>query len=499
MSIFSRSDDALDMGSKRAIADVLSSTFGFDEDDLGDFEDLDPSPEEMASDLEVEMMMDEEFMSPILEDLFFDDYEDEEDLEDLDDLDFDEEPSSPPTSPMGRVGMVSKVRQEYGRISSSPHGVQAHLPSYQVPTYQVPSHQVPSYQAPGVIHGLHALIPQVKIATVPSYGAVNGQKQASVEAGPTSLPPVYVADPVTASQIKIGTRPQSLQMETSFGAMADRGIVGCQVRPRAKKAAQNAVFRGAQAVANAPFRPPQPFVEDRSASPVLLSDGRVVDTMHGELSTLPCPSCSRMTRKSAYGGQGDDCSVCDGFGAVLIPDSDVPSYTGCSSYGFLQFLAAPVAGLISGHNEAVSQRKATESALVAEKKEKVRQRLLKRLESGAGEGPDLDLDGDSHVDPDQDFDADDSEDESFGFDEDVFGDFDDDLEDEDLGSSDEDDDSFDEDEFGIDEWAEDAFGSDDDEDDDLDDLDDSDDEGLVSSSVSSPDLVRALIPSTGTW
>jgi len=560
---------ALSRGTHQAVAETLSEAFGLEADDL---DGLDDTPEQALANAEVELMLYDEDIEPAMEDLFLDldadddtfgayygdddddeDDEDDDDEDDDDDDDDEEDLRGPKPPSVGRVGVSAKAREEYGlfkAIGRFAKGVgrgigkgltsgaelasqfdqaysqaQAQLPppGYS-PTYTPPSAYMmapvmpaypqassPAVMAPMVssqapVPAVPMGVPQVAPMTPPSPSA----KAPSVEAGPESLPPVYVADPVTADQIGVHTNPQALKTETTFGAAADQGIVGCQSRPRAKKAAQNAVFRGSQAMASAPFRPPQAMVEDVSSKPHLLSDGRVVDSVHGELSTLPCPSCSRVNRKAVFGGTAHNCPVCDDFGAILIPDGDVPSYAGCSSYGFVQFLIEPVSKHLAAHQH---QSKAAESASMQQHKASVHARLMKKLqeqraasETSSSVAPTPGAPVPAPLSSSSTL----AEDDEGMEDVDVFGalgsafdGLEEDLED-DFGIDDllgADDDFEDEDEFGIDEWADSIYGADDldgIDDEDYDDLDD-DDVDDFDAALPNYGLARAMIPATGGW
>lgn len=520
MSIFRQNDrSSLSRGVHQAAAEALSEAFGLD-DDLSGL--LDDAPDHVLADAEVDLELDEDSIEPVLEDLFLDldDDDDEDSFIENDDGD------APSSLPPGRIGMAAAARQQYGLFKAIGRGLTGAAKAagqfdeaYTQARTDFPS-SAPLYP---FMSSPSPAIPLAPALPVPSYPPLAPQVSSvpSVEAGPSSLPPVYVSDPVTADQIAVHTPPQTLKTESHFGASADRGIVGCQIRPRAKKAARNAVFRGAQAMSSAPFHPPQPLVEDPSAHPVLFSDGRVVDSMHGELSTLPCPSCARVHSKSVFGATSDDCPVCDGFGAILVPDADVPSYAGCSHYGFVQFLIAPLAKLAAAGQQHQEQQRAAESAAAVQKKGLIHARLMKQLSDkdapSLGSGA-SDLSPGTPVQPASSpsgelvdssvfgFDSESDDEDVFGFDvDDEFGfDMDTEIEGDDFGGDD-----LEDDDFGVDEWVDDVFGADDDvedalnddlfDEDDLDEdeLDDEDDD--VSSMNPSPryTLARAMLPSAG--
>lgn len=466
----------LDHSARQAVAEAIAQRFGFEDDASYDFLDEGSNPD--LINFEVEADLSDSFVDSELEDLWFEAEENEEDW--IDDDEDDENLSGSSSDGDEMFGRLSPPPDLSGRIASSAEARAAFGDSLRPSFGQDASSPVSSQAAFG-----GSVIQPSASSSVPSF-----------ESGPDALPPVYVADPVTASSISVKTPSQSLSLETSFGATADRGIVSSQPRPRAKKAAQNAVFRGAQGLASVPYRQGQPFVEDPFASPSLLSDGRVIDSIHGDLSVVPCPSCARVARPVVYGTTSVDCPVCDGFGSLLVPEGDLPSYVGSSTYGFVQFLVAPLAKLAATGVSRSEKRKAAESTAAHAKKAEVKARLIAKMNasdadasaSSGAQGSD-DVDGDDdEFELDEDFGLDDDEDEGdddlFGFD-DVLGEIDDDADNlEDFGDID----------YDFDAVIDDAFGDSEDEGDE-DDEDDEDDEeaSSVQPSGSSWLLSRALL------
>jgi hypothetical protein len=321
------------------------------------------------------------------------------------------------------------------------------------------------------------------VAVAPPAAPVPVVAPPVVEAGPETLPPTYVADAVTAepsAQVAGLVHPTE-----SFGATADAGFVARQRRSGAKQGAANAVVRSMQALSRVPYGEPSTFVEDPNSRPVLFGDGRIFDEAYGELLAVPCPSCSHLNRQAAFAGVGRDCSVCDTFGAILMPQSDVPSYASSSAYGIIPLLVPVVAAgatLATGQFAAGKKKSAAD---VEMRKGAVMQRLVKRREAKRAKKREKEAEKATKVAKAK---ADEAEiDKMFaeleGADEaeekkavaaeaeidKMFAELDSDDEDADedekvsgLFGLDEfgiDDD--DEDEFGVDEWADEVFGSDD--------------------------------------
>jgi len=102
---------------------------------------------------------------------------------------------------------------------------------------------------------------------------------------------------------------------------------------------------------------PAPFVEDPEAAPKLYSTGRIVDAVYGEMSLVPCPSCSRIPEKFAGMGKAENCLVCTQYGAILIPKSDISHYVASTSYGILPLLVAAVSSATPKIMEQASKGK----------------------------------------------------------------------------------------------------------------------------------------------
>lgn len=491
MSLFkkAKSGDISD-GVRSAVADALSSQFGSD-GDLGDFEDFEDD-ESMGS-----LELDDEEIDAELYDIFLGD--DDED----DDADDDEEVVGPHSSRValanevrfggkgfaarqakrsGHLGIRSQKRtmagpKIWGQLGELATASQGFAPLFiDQSGASAPVAGVPWWQQ-HVIAAAPQPAPQ-PASSLASTAAV------SVEAGVESLPPTYVVDQVQA-QAEPGVAPVPVSPSVAFGSTAD-GLIHRQRRPRAKRGVQNAVARSTQALAQVPYGPKSALVEDPGSSPILLSDGRILDEVYGELLAVPCPSCSHMTRQAAYAGLGNDCCACDGFGAILIPQADVPSYFSTESYGFLPLLIPLVAAgapLVAG---GIGAGNAKEERSTEERKHSVMQRLLakrqkiedakaakakekeaSKIESGAAAVESaVPSEAESEID-------------------DLFKDLESDLDD---------------DEYGVDAWAQDVFGGDDQNDfdeidDELEEIEDEEDFDKEASSDETFGLVRVMIPS----
>lgn len=207
----------------------------------------------------------------------------------------------------------------------------------------------------------------------------------AVVADKQSLPPVYVSDPVLAAEAKVAPTVQStavLSPTTKFGASFQEGSVKPR-RGREREAITRARLESEKELRGSEPHPPTPLVEDAGAAPALLDDGNVVEPCHGRLVIVSCMSCSRRPA-DRYGSSGNGCLVCDDYGAILVPASDLPSYAGTERFGFvaallgaLAPLAAPAAQLAGG---AVGQRKQYAAQETSARAQKVYERLKQQLQ-----------------------------------------------------------------------------------------------------------------------
>lgn len=184
--------------------------------------------------------------------------------------------------------------------------------------------------------------------------------QAPVEATKEELPPVYVADTEGAEEYlsqaaDLGIEPQmteSFEVEEQFGGTARFGVLGRQRRERSRTAVSRAMSMGARRLAKADRHPARVFVRDHGADAMLFSDGRIQDAVYGRLQMVPCPSCARVRSEAAYGGVGNRCVACSGYGAILVPDDDVESFSGIYGALFLSLLGSAAAAGIGAANQA---------------------------------------------------------------------------------------------------------------------------------------------------
>ena len=237
-------------------------------------------------------------------------------------------------------------------------------------------------------------------------GVVGGgmpSASAPVEAEKQTLPPVYVADKMGfeadadliegRSTVLRGGRAD-LSVEDRFGATALVGLVNGQTRRSARHAARDAAKHGATVLALSPRTSSgAPFVEDPGANPVLFGDGRIFDSIYGELVALPCPSCAPVSEREAFAGVGRSCIVCDGHGAFLTPASDVSEWSGGVRYGIFPLLiplvtagaAAATPILTEGGKGFLSSRRAQKAADLADREQAILARLKKKAETVSAE------------------------------------------------------------------------------------------------------------------
>jgi len=166
---------------------------------------------------------------------------------------------------------------------------------------------------------------------------------ASVEADRHELPPVYVADTKGFEEDLAQTHGTSshgaMPIEERFGATAQVGFVGGQARRGAQVAAERAVQYGAMKMAATRPTAGSVFVEDGGARPLLFSDGTLWESVYGRLVACPCPSCAPVHFGALTAGSDIGCLVCDDYGAILVPETDLESYAGIR-YGILLPLIA---------------------------------------------------------------------------------------------------------------------------------------------------------------
>jgi len=157
-------------------------------------------------------------------------------------------------------------------------------------------------------------------------------------------PPVYVADDLGAHEGALAASAElgadldnfdGLKGTSRFSAAVreDYGFIGRQPWSQAKRAADRALSAGREALVKSPAGDSVSMVRDPGANPVVYGSGRVVDEIHGALCAVPCPSCSHVQYGAMAKGAGKSCLVCDGYGAILVPEGDLPEYKGCVAYG----------------------------------------------------------------------------------------------------------------------------------------------------------------------
>jgi len=186
----------------------------------------------------------------------------------------------------------------------------------------------------------------------------------SIEASPHKMPPVYVEDQELldhaveeesvgeATIIEAGT----VEIQDTFGTSAIYGLVSRMPRNRSGEAAEKALKNGAYLAQHADAEKSGGFVEDAKAQPYLLSSGHIIEPVYGELGAIPCPSCAQLSHSAAYSGHGEDCVVCEGFGAVLIPKEEIGAFLGARE-------ATVGEALVEGDNPKMFKFIAPDSAL----------------------------------------------------------------------------------------------------------------------------------------
>jgi hypothetical protein len=177
-----------------------------------------------------------------------------------------------------------------------------------------------------------------------SFGALPAGKKTSlfdpngsIEADASELPPVYVADTTGVRACLSSGRAKdasaSFALEDRFGDAALAGFVGTQRRAGSRRAAERALSSASSQSAPSSGHGAA-FVEDVEAAPHLFSDGTILDPVYGKLRLTPCPSCSVCSAEDVKAGHAQHCGLCDGHGAVLIPQEDASMWSGIR-YGSL--------------------------------------------------------------------------------------------------------------------------------------------------------------------
>jgi len=174
------------------------------------------------------------------------------------------------------------------------------------------------------------------------------QLRESLEAGAETLPPVYVEDEEGVEEVSLDDDgfeddvDYELDIEEEFGAVAKHGVVGGQVRRKAREAAHRAVLRGRHAIGKSKKGTPRPFLEDPGATPVMTAGGGISEPIYGELTMVPCPSCTRTQTRYAGMGAAEDCVVCEQYGVVLVPKLDLNDFMAGERYGIASLVIPAV-------------------------------------------------------------------------------------------------------------------------------------------------------------
>lgn len=204
------------------------------------------------------------------------------------------------------------------------------------------------------------------------------EEDAEVVADATTLPPTYVADDegaehAVAQQEQEPDESAPMAPVDTFGASFSAGCLARQPRDGARGAVKAAASFGLVRMRRAARRPFSSMVHDTHARPYLLSSGVVREPVYGRMAMVPCPSCARV-RVEAFGRNGCSCPLCEGHGAILMPDSDVDGYR--SSYGFL------LLGLLGSAAAGAAGKAFSDGQIFPELREEVGEKLA---DSGIGD------------------------------------------------------------------------------------------------------------------
>lgn len=129
------------------------------------------------------------------------------------------------------------------------------------------------------------------------------------------LPPVYVQDEALVVE---GLEGPDLELSEAFGACTD---YGADLPPHLHAPAA----LGARRLERARPYSLAPIVRDDEAYPVLLKDGSLVEPVYGRLHMISCPSCAQAMTS-------DGCSICEGFGALLVPEDEMDGVASTRSW-----------------------------------------------------------------------------------------------------------------------------------------------------------------------
>lgn len=379
MSIFSRNRFDLERVVRSQIADDLSAHFGaedlveadLDVDDL----DLENHPEDALASFEVELDLIGEELDEEMADMYIDDALDyDEDFDEVlwGDDEEDEAPADVKLPP-------SRVLESFGlRVAPKRPGVLGGVSKL------IGAAGQGFLQSPGASSLLKSVTPAgLDLQSLSAAGLANKAGAALGEVASAQiqsfLPPTYVMDEDTPEASVVEGDEVELDTLEEFGSTVASGFVGRMRDPVAKRAAANAVWRGAHAVKAAPLAPASTFVEDPSCAPELRPDGTIVDAIYGALCPVPCPSCGVLRGRQAFGAVARDCAVCDGFGAILIQEQEIPNWVSSESYGWVQFLVPLVTGGVQLGTSVASAQREKQRADIDARKTQVLERLVHKL------------------------------------------------------------------------------------------------------------------------
>lgn len=363
-------DRILQREARQAVADIIMTHFGADEveDLLGD------DPIDAVVDFEIESDLTGEYLDSEFEDMYFDDIVDDVldfDDEDEDFLDDEEREMEADEGHIfsGSVSNMGRVQASYGARMGFLKGLGNLIGTAGKGFMQAGGRDILESSLPGA----DFLLDGGNLAS--SAGKALG-KLASEEVQ-SFLPPLYVADDVTPSSSVAELDEVELDMEDEFGATCVAGMVARNsLNPRARKACVNAIWRGSKAVKSAPYGRASTFVEDPSSDAKIFPDGQIFDSVYGALSAVPCPACSCVSPGASFGASARDCAVCDGHGAILVPEKEVPDYVSSESYGWVPFLIPLVTAGASAGAQIVKDRKLSKGEDLERRKNEIFERLV---------------------------------------------------------------------------------------------------------------------------
>ncbi len=154
-------------------------------------------------------------------------------------------------------------------------------------------------------------------------GPVDPQDEPELLEG-EDLPPVYAQDEALVLE---GLEDPNLELSEAFGACLGYGSAP-------HPALRVPAARGLRRLGRAMPYSLGPMVRDDEAHPMLLEDGSVFEPVYGAMNMIACPSCAQ-----AMTSEG--CSICEGFGALLVPEDEMDGVASTDGWVGLRFPGPP--------------------------------------------------------------------------------------------------------------------------------------------------------------